>query len=530
MQAMASARAILLLFPTTAASPPSACPSSTNRARHRTLLMCRAAGAGSDYRVDRRDVLAGLTGVAAGGLGAYPNLAFAESDAADNCFTGDKVTGGLLTCPPFSSSAAAVDFTPHTGAPTRVRQPAHLADASLVEKYNLALAEMRALPDSDPRSFASQAAIHQAYCDGHYRLAAGDDQATAAAAAGAPFDVHFSWVFAPWHRMYIYFYERILGGLIGDPNFALPYWNWDAPADMALPEMFKDPTSPQYDANRNPDHVDAYLVLDYLKPAGDSTYKRSSARSTRRTRRRARPGRWSRRRTRACTSGWATRRAARRHDAVRQRHGLPRHGGARPGLLYSHHANVDRLWHLWNSTLGGRNFADGEWLDTSFAFYDETPRLVGVRVRDVLDAAKLGYTYAADEPLLWLGRRPTVRRDKKRKGELEAVVFDGVEFDPAAAAKFDVAINVPPELAGGGGPRCVEYAGSFASLPRGGGEDSGGTMLVPLELPVEDVLNDIGVTAGGGNAVDVVIVPRTLGITITSPPRIESRNCDPASA
>jgi len=67
----------------------------------------------------------------------------------------------------------------------------------------------------------------------------------------------------------------------------------------------------------------------------------------------------------------------------------------RDPLFYSHHANVDRMWHVWSTKLGGEGFKDPEWLDASFVFYDdvENPRPVRIKFRDVLDTRNLGYTY-----------------------------------------------------------------------------------------------------------------------------------------
>ncbi|MCD9559963.1 hypothetical protein HAX54_018344 [Datura stramonium] len=35
--------------------------------------------------------------------------------------------------------------------------------------------------------------------------------------------VHSSWLFLPFHRCYLYFFERILGSLINDPTFVMPF-------------------------------------------------------------------------------------------------------------------------------------------------------------------------------------------------------------------------------------------------------------------------------------------------------------------
>ncbi len=53
---------------------------------------------------------------------------------------------------------------------------------------------------------------------------------------------HGSFFFFPWHRMYLYYFERILRQASGDPTLALPYWNYsDFPDQRTLPEPFRNP-------------------------------------------------------------------------------------------------------------------------------------------------------------------------------------------------------------------------------------------------------------------------------------------------
>jgi hypothetical protein len=44
---------------------------------------------------------------------------------------------------------------------------------------------------------------------------------------------HSTWFFLSWHRMELYFFERILRKMSGDPKFTLPYWNFSVPAKGA---------------------------------------------------------------------------------------------------------------------------------------------------------------------------------------------------------------------------------------------------------------------------------------------------------
>jgi polyphenol oxidase len=151
-----------------------------------------------------------------------------------------------------------VDFAPPADAsssPLRTRPAAHSAGADYVAKFNRAIAAMKALPADDPRSFAAQASVHCAYCDGSY---------SPDGFPGLDLQVHNSWLFMPFHRCYLYFFERILGSLIGDPTFAIPFWNWDAPDGMRMPAMYTDQSSPLFDPRRNGRHVPPKLIdLDY---------------------------------------------------------------------------------------------------------------------------------------------------------------------------------------------------------------------------------------------------------------------------
>lgn len=62
---------------------------------------------------------------------------------------------------------------------------------------------MKAMKGEGPLSWQKQAEIHA----GHWGQ-------------------HGSWLFLPWHRLQLYYFERIIIKLSGHATFALPYWNW----------------------------------------------------------------------------------------------------------------------------------------------------------------------------------------------------------------------------------------------------------------------------------------------------------------
>ncbi|KAG8386534.1 hypothetical protein BUALT_Bualt03G0158400 [Buddleja alternifolia] len=140
--------------------------------------------------------------------GVSKNLNTKGTPLKDNC------------CPLISESI--IDYHIPPVFQMKMRPSAHRVSPEYIFKYNMAIDRMKRLLKDDPRNFMQQANIHCAYCNGAYDQ---PGQGT------LDLQVHNSWFFFPFHRWYLYFYERILGKLIGDPTFALPFWNWDNPRE-----------------------------------------------------------------------------------------------------------------------------------------------------------------------------------------------------------------------------------------------------------------------------------------------------------
>ncbi|WOL18823.1 polyphenol oxidase, chloroplastic-like [Canna indica] len=531
-----------------------------------TKISCRASedhGQQDVARLDRRDVLLGLGGLCGTAAGLrVDGLALAspiQAPEINKCGPADLPAGAEPTncCPP-SAGKKIKDFKlPSPKSPLRVRPAAHLVDADYLAKYNKAVELMRALPDDDPRNFTQQANVHCAYCDGAY------DQ------IGFPdleLQVHNSWLFFPWHRFYLYFHEKILGKLIGDETFALPYWNWDAPNGMTMPSIYTDPSSSLYDMLREPTHQPPTLIdLDYngteptLSGAEqiDSNLKVMFRQVV------------SGGKTAELFMGSAYRAGDQPNPGAGTLENIPHgpvHGwtgaksqpngedmgnfysAARDPIFFAHHSNVDRMWYLWNK-LGGkrRDFNDQDWLNTTFLFYDENADLVRVTIKDCLDVDRLRYAYQ-DVEIPWIKSRPTpkfaVKKDKEGKksprvlkpttvakfpvkldspvsatvkrpkvsrsgsekeAEEEVLIVDGIEFDRDYFIKFDVFINATEGE--GITPGASEFAGSFVNIQHKHKHSKKEKKLrTKLSLGISDLLEDIG--AEDDDSVLVTIVPK----------------------
>ena len=83
----------------------------------------------------------------------------AFNDTTENC----------CTLPSQLGPVKKFSFQPQL--PMRIRQAAHLVDDAYIAKYQRAVELMRALPETDGRSFVAQYKLHCAYCNNHLHFA-----------------------------------------------------------------------------------------------------------------------------------------------------------------------------------------------------------------------------------------------------------------------------------------------------------------------------------------------------------------------
>jgi hypothetical protein len=201
--------------------------------------------------------------------------------------------------------------------------------------------------------------------------------------------------FLPWHRLYVYYFERIVRQVCGHPEFTLPYWNYTSsdPAQRGVvPEQFRLPDDPLYSslyvASRGSLAHSGQPIqtsqpgdpMDITDPMLKTSYS-----------------------TVGSVQGFCRAVDSGIHGRVHVLTGTSRDMGAVPyagqdPLFFVHHGNIDRMWASWNKN-GGRNPSTTEtWTQRSFVFAD----VDGVRISRKLSSAfsilSLGYDYDVKIP------------------------------------------------------------------------------------------------------------------------------------
>src|SRR5579864_1616277 len=230
--------------------------------------------------------------------------------------------------------------------------------------YAKAIKAMKLLPTTNPLSWAYQAAIHRTTLSGSHPAWNTCEHGT-----------HFFW---SWHRMYLYWFERIIRKMSGDSSWALPFWDYESASERTLPVPFRDPSSELYTSNRGFgwNAGTASFPAAHVDPsAGMAMIPFFSAQSSI---------------------------ESNPHDNVHVDVGgwmgsIPT--AAQDPVFYVHHANIDRLWNLWLALGGGRTdpLTDIPWKTNSYIFFDENGNEVHMTACDILRCAEqLNYTYEGE--------------------------------------------------------------------------------------------------------------------------------------
>ncbi|WP_349618243.1 tyrosinase family protein [Azotobacter salinestris] len=297
----------------------------------------------------------------------------------------------------------------------KIRKAFNKLSVSEIESIRTGIRVMKERPESDPTSWWYQANIHGTYTTP-------TEENAKKTWSNCP---HGTYHFLPWHRMYLYYFEKILREAARDPNLALPYWNYTDPDYLDLPEAFRIPASslnPLWYQDRLPFRDEATstdlnigagdkMPWALIDPTGTMEFINfcSSVQKAGNDFASAKAD-WIHFTT---TFGALE---SQPHNNVHLLVGglvAAASGDFLPGaqlaigsmsdinkaandpVFWFHHSNIDRLWDHWISLGGGRSdpIEEQEWMQTGFTFFEPDGSPVQVRIADVLDSEKLGYRY-----------------------------------------------------------------------------------------------------------------------------------------
>jgi tyrosinase len=237
------------------------------------------------------------------------------------------------------------------------------ADHPIIVAYRSAITQMKELPSTDRRSWTNQARIHNDFCP------------------------HGNWLFLPWHRAYLFYFERICRKLSGMQDFALPYWNWST--TPRVPAMFwGNSTNPLFDSTRqitssteaSASSVGPGVLTSILDDPNFLMFASASI---------------------SASDGQRTRAGSGRLEGTPHNYIHPFVGGNMGGFMspldpifWMHHNMVERCWVDWNFERNHANTNDNAWLNRQFTeFCDENGNPVTTKVATGLLYPVFSYRY-----------------------------------------------------------------------------------------------------------------------------------------
>jgi hypothetical protein len=223
--------------------------------------------------------------------------------------------------------------------------------------------------------------------------------------------------FFTWHRMYLYFFERVLRAASGDPEFALPYWDYTNPMTdrdsqgnvkraqrWRIPDDFTNETIPStgdkplpnplyeprrvvgfggtVDPNLEETNIDSVLNVEKFVDRQPNP---------------ANPGQ-------TIDQGFQRSLDGGLHGYIHCMVGsaciAPYMGvvavSANDPVFYHHHANVDRLWSCWMNRWGknANPTKDTDWMNKTFTFVNEAGEPASMQVSELFKPdGRVDYSY-----------------------------------------------------------------------------------------------------------------------------------------
>lgn len=277
-------------------------------------------------------------------------------------------TADIIDCAPVSTTVPAIPISDEAfkkiyGADmVRVRKNVYNLTTAELNAIKVGIFKMKALPYTNPTSWAYQAAIHGTTMNDNL-------PSWNTCHINGESDFFFS-----WHRMYLYFFERILRAKSGRANLTLPYWDYQT--NPAIPPAYREnsPVNPLYDGTRT-----STMNNGGSLPTSVNTGFNNSL---------------------AITTYYSF-----QNDLNGGPHGAVHNTisgnmafvttAAQDPVFWLHHSNVDRLWEKWLNMCGGRsNPTDATWLNKSYTFFDENGTAVTLSGRQIVETAnQLKYRY-----------------------------------------------------------------------------------------------------------------------------------------
>lgn len=284
-------------------------------------------------------------------------------------FLAASATGVSLT--PVPALAQGAGATPAAPVTRTRRDVSSTAAAGDLAKYRSAVAQLIVLPASDPRHWNKLAQQHDDHCP------------------------HSNWWFLPWHRAYLYYFERVCQDILKDPTFALPYWDWTQ--NPRIPGPFwsgvlagngvKPPVSRLIAPNEDiPSEFVGRKVIDRF--LGDTQLVTPFSTAPRPVAGRAMaqrdPG------NTGLLEGTPHNNVHNQIDGTMGTFLSPL-----DPIFWLHHANVDRLWASWSALHGGATPTQAEWGALNLeSFWDAvTQKSVSEPASRTKSLDPYGYTY-----------------------------------------------------------------------------------------------------------------------------------------